>query len=31
MGFWMLAGALALLWRKRRPSVTPYLPTEVTS
>jgi hypothetical protein len=31
MGFWMLAAALALLWRKRRPTVTPYLPTEVTS
>jgi hypothetical protein len=30
-GFWVLLGALALLWRGRRPTVTLSLPTEVTS
>ena len=30
-GFWVLVGALALLWRTHRSTVTPYLPSEVTS
>ena len=31
LGFWLLLGALALVWRSHRPSTTPHLPVEVTS